>query len=157
AAHVVAEKGLVALAGPFDRPANLARTPRDERELGEKAVFRTKIAADFVSDDTDRFKWHAEDRGKLLFLAHDAAGSGVKGIATTRSIIAADGGTRLHRHAGDAVDPGIEARHMSGPRKRLRRRFGVADFGIDHEVRQVIVETRGTGLDCGQRVRHRWQ
>src|SRR6516162_6164360 len=73
AAHVVAGKGLVAFAGPLHRSANLARTPGDERELGEKAVSRTKIAADFVGEDADRFKWHAEDRGQLLFLTHDAA------------------------------------------------------------------------------------
>ena len=124
---------------------------------GKKLFFRTKIAADLVGDNADRFKRHAEDRGKLLFLAHDAAGPGVKRIAPARSVIAADGGTRLHWHAGDAVDPGVEARHMGGPRKRLRRRFGVADLGIDHDVRQIIVEARGAGLDRGQRVGHRRQ
>ena len=124
---------------------------------GEKAVFCTKIATDFVGDDADRVKRHAEDRGQLLFLAHDAARPGVKRIAPARSIIAADGGTRLHRHAGDAVDPGVEARHMGGSCKRLRRCFGVADLGIDHDVRQVIVEARGTELNRGQGGHHRRQ
>jgi hypothetical protein len=46
---------------------------------------------------------------------------------------------------------------VGGPCKRLRRCFGVADLGIDHDVRQVIVEARGTELDRGQGVRHRRQ
>jgi hypothetical protein len=49
--------------------------------------------------------------------------------------------------------PGFKARHVGCPCESLRCHFGVPDLGIDHDVRQVIVEVRGAGLDRGQAVR----
>ena len=157
AAHIVGDEGLVALGGPFHRPPDLARAPDHQREFGKEAVARAEIAADLVGDDAHRFERHAQDRRDLLLLAHDAAGAGVERVASGRRVVDADGGARLHRHAGDAIDPGVEPRHVGGAREGCVGRLGVADLGVDHDVGQVVVEPRRVFLDRRRRVGHRRQ
>ena len=95
-----------------------------------------------------------EDRRYLLLLPHDAAGAGVERVASGRRVVDADRGARLHRHAGDAIDPGVEPRDVGGARERRIGRFGVADLGVDHDVRQVVVEPRRVFFDRRRRVGH---
>ena len=156
AAHIVADKRLVAFARPFNWTPDTARAPGDEREFGEKRVACAEIAADLAGDDAHGFHGHVKDRRELAFLAHNAARAGVKCVASGRSVIDADSGARLHRYAGDAVDPCVEPCDMGGPRKRVCGRGDVANLGVDDDIRQGIVEPRRTGLDRGCRLGHGW-
>ncbi len=55
AAHIVADKRLVAFGRPFDRASDPARAPGDHREFGKEAVARAEIAADLAGDDAHGF------------------------------------------------------------------------------------------------------
>ena len=157
AAHIIADKRLVALGRPFHRPADAARAPGDQREFGKEAVARAEIAADLAGDDAHAFHRHAENRRQLLFLPYDSARAGVERVASACRVIDAERGARLHRHAGDAIDPGVEPGDMGGARERRVGRGGIADLGVDHDVRQVVIEPRRPRLDRGFGIGHRRQ
>src|SRR5262249_60223758 len=61
--------------------------------------------------------------------------AGVDGVAAARSVPDADRRARLHRHAGDPVDPRLEAHDVTSAREDVRDGGGVADGAIDADVR----------------------
>ena len=157
AAHIVGDECLGAFAGPFDRPSDAARRPDHQREFRKEAVAGAEIAADLAGDDADIVERHAENRRDFLLLPHDAAGAGIQRVASACRIVDADGGARLHRHAGDAIDPGVEPRHVRRASERRVGRLGVADLGVDHDIGQIVVEPRRIRRDRGLGVGHRRQ
>ena len=140
AALVVAGKGLRALAGPFHRAAKLLCRPNHQRELRIEGVARAVVAADVAAFDPDVGHRHAEDGGELMLLADHAAGPGVQRMLVGRRIVDADRGARVERHAGDALHPGVELRHMGRARECRFGRLDVADIGIDTDIGSVIVK-----------------
>ena len=80
AALVVAEKRLLTFAGPFDRAADAARCPGDQRKLGIECVARAEIAADVAGDDAHALRRDAKHACELVLLAHYAAAAGVKRV-----------------------------------------------------------------------------
>ena len=46
---------------------------------------------------------------------------------------------------------------MGGARERVRGRGGIADLGVDHDIRQIVVEPRRIGRDGGGCLGHRRQ
>ena len=123
AALVVAGEGLRALAGPFHRAAELLGRPHHQRELRIEGVARAVVAADVAALDAHVGHRHAEDRRELVLLPDHAAGAGVQRVLVGRRIVDADRGARVERHAGDALHPGLEFRHMGRAReRRLGRR-----------------------------------
>ena len=65
---------------------------------------------------------------------HRAAVAGIERVAPGRRIECAERGARLHRHAGDALHPGFEARDMRGARKGGLGRRGVAELGVEADI-----------------------
>ncbi len=89
AAGIVAGEGLVPLAGPFDRSADLLRRPGDQRELGIEGVAGAEIAADLVGDHPHLVGVDAEDDRDLLLGPHDGAAAGMDRVAARRGIVGA--------------------------------------------------------------------
>src|SRR5262249_17157086 len=139
AALIIAEKGFLPLANPFDRTADAPRGPGDESEFRIEGVAGAEIAADVAGDHAHALGRHAEHVGELMLLAHHAAAAGVERVAAARRIIMADGGARLHRYAGDALHPGFETDGMCRVRERRGGRGGIADLRIDADVRARLV------------------
>src|ERR1700730_19208606 len=150
-ALIVAEKRLLARAGPLARTADTLRRPCNQCKFGEKSVARAEIAADFVRGDAHCGGWHLKNPGKLLLLPDDAAAAGVKPIATARRIVAGNCRARLHRNAGHALDPCLEPNDVCRPGKRFRGGSEIASIGVDAYVCKVVVERWSARLHCGAR------
>src|SRR5215472_4614709 len=157
AAHVIAEERLVAFGRPFNWPSNALGAPGHQREFRKEPVARTKVAADLLRDDAHGFLGYAKNEREFALLAHDAAGTGIKSVASARRVIDADGGAWLHRHTGDPIDPGIESRNVSGFFERSVDGRGVAGFSVDHDILDVVVEPWRAGRERGICVGHRGQ
>ena len=141
---VVAEKGFLALAGPFDRAADPARRPGDQREFGIERAARPEIAADLVHDDTHLVLGDAEDLRQLLLRPHGAADPGVQGVFAGVAVVGAGRGARLHRDTGDARHPGLELYDVSRLGKCGPGGGFVADFGIDGDVVGGVASREGS-------------
>src|SRR2546422_867892 len=121
------------------RAAQALRRPGDQRELGVGGVPGSVVAADLARDDTDRALRHAERRGEIALDAHRAAGARVERVAAARLVPDAQGGARLHRHAGDAVDPRLEPHHVRGAPEGGVRGGPIAGLGVDTDVRRGLL------------------
>jgi len=86
-----------------------------------------------------RSRRDVENAGEFVLLSNDAAAAGVKCGAAGRPIVAANGGARLERHAGDALHPGLQLHDMGRALECARGRGGIADLGIDADVRPRLV------------------
>ena len=143
AAFVIGQKALAAVGQKFHRPAELLRRPGQQRIFGEEGIARAEIAAHVAAHRAALLHRHAERAGQGLALAHHAAaGAGPDRVAVLL-VDEAQRRARLHRRAGDAVDPGLEfddmlGRGESGVGLRL-----VADFGIDRDIVAAVVPHRG--------------
>ena len=136
AALVVAEERLLPLAGPFHRAAEAPRRPGDQREFRDRSVAGAEIAADLARDDAHRVLRHAEDRrqarasGAPRRRCRHRACSGRS--RRRRTPIAARGsiGTPVTRWIQ------VSSRdHVRGARERRLGRRGIADIGVDADVR----------------------
>ena len=72
-------------------------------------------------------------------------------VVARRRIVFADRGARLHRHAGDARHPGLEAHDVRGARERGLGRFAIADLGVEADVGARFVEQRAARRVAPQR------
>ncbi len=131
---IVAEQRFVPLDDPFHRPAEFARRPGHQRELGIDHAAGAEIAADVAHQHAHVLGWHAENGGEVVLEPHRAAIAGIDGVAPGLRIVSRKRGARLHRHAGDARDPGVEPGDMRGAGEGGCGRFGVADLGIEGDV-----------------------
>ncbi len=118
---IVGQKQLVALDDPFHRAPELFRRPRHQRELGIDHAAGAEIAADIAHEHADFVRRHAEDGGEVFLEPHRAAIAGIDRIAAGLGIERRQRGARLHRHAGHALHPGFEPRHMRGTGERRCR------------------------------------
>ena len=132
---IVAQERFAALDDPFHRPAELFRRPGDQRKFRIDHAAGAEIAADVAHQDADLLRRHAEHGGEIVFQADGAAVAGINRKATGRGVECGERAARLHRHAGDALHPGLEPRHMRGARKRRIRRRGIAQLGIETHIR----------------------
>ena len=77
---------------------------------------------------------------------HDAApGARAQGMAVRRGIVFADDGPRLHRCAGDAVDPAVERHHV--PRELFRGAFACVLGAVTQDEARTF--GRGSTLPLG--------
>jgi len=144
----------VALGRPFDWAAETLGRPGDQREFGKETVARAEIAADLTGDDTHRVHRHTENARELALLANNAARTGIERIPTARLVISAHRGARLDRDAGNAIDPGLEPGHMSSLFECSADRRVVADFRVNHDIRNIVVKPRRVGGERGLWVGH---
>jgi hypothetical protein len=140
AALIIAEESLAALAGPLDRPADPARRPDEEGIFGIEKVARAKVPAHVVADAAHLLRRDPENLGEIgPQLGDAAAASRVERVMTARGVIIGSCAARLHRHAGDALYPGIEPHNM----RRARERGGggrlVANLDLDAQVTRRII------------------
>ncbi len=155
---VVAQERLVPLARPFHRHLQPPRRPGDERELRIDHAAGAEIAADLAHDDAHLVRRHRENGGEIVLEPPHAAAAGIKRDAARLGVEFGDRGARLHRHAGDALDPGVELHHMRGARERGLRRRGVAELAVDHDVGAGLLEQqRRVGIGGLAGVGHRGQ
>jgi hypothetical protein len=157
AALIVAEERFAPLAGPLHRAAHLARGPRQQRVFREEEIARAEIAAHVLAGAAHLLGRQSQDRSELHALDGDAAaGSGIERIAAARRVVVADRGACLHRHAGDALHPGLEADDVSRALERRRGGRLVADLDIDAEIaRHVLPEEGRARLHRVEHMRHR--
>ncbi len=137
---MVAEKRLLPLAVPFDRKAEPARRPGDEREFRVGRVPRAEIAADVAGDDPHLVLRQTEHRRHILPRPPDTPATGVERDPAARRIEFSERGARLHRHTGDALHPGREPGDVGGCREGSLRGLMIADAGVEHEVWSTPVE-----------------
>ena len=143
AALVVAGEGLRALAGPFHRAAEALRRPHHQRELRIEGVARAEVAADVAAFDAHVGRRHAEDARRARAFCRTTPPEPACSVCLFgRRIVDADRGAGVERHAGDALHPGVELRHMRRARERRLGRLDVADIGVDADIAGVIVEPR---------------
>ena len=148
----------MAVAGPFDRPPEPARRPGDEGELGIDHAAGAEIAADLAHDDAHIVRRHRENGGEVVLEPPHPAAAGIERGAAGIGIECGDRGARLHRHAGDALDPGVELHHMGGAGEGRRGAGGVAEFAVDHDIGAGFVEqARRIGIGRLARVGDRRQ
>ena len=132
---VVAQERLVALDDPFHRPAELLRRPGHQRELGVDHAAGAEIAADVLHQHADFFRRHVEHGGEIVLQPHRAAVAGIDGVAAGLRIECRERRARLHRHAGDALHPGLEPGHVGGAGKGGVGRRRVAKLAIEADIR----------------------
>ncbi len=152
---IVAQERLVALDDPFHRAAEFARRPGDSCEFGIDHAAGAEIAADVLHQDAHLVRCNAKHRGEIGLEPDGAAVSGVNRETSRRGVEFGQRGARLHRHAGDALHPGLEPRHMRRARKSRLGRRGIAELGIEADIgrgvmdmRRILPRRRG-GLDHG--------
>jgi hypothetical protein len=124
---VVAQKRFRSVAGPFHRPPDAASGPDHQGELGVERTAGAEISADVVHDHADIGFRHAKYRSEIVARPHRSAGAGVQRVFAGQRIVFTDRGARLHRHAGDALHPGLEPHHMRRGGESGIDRGGVAD------------------------------
>ena len=116
AAVIIAEQRLGARRDPFDRPADAARSPDDDRLLGIDIALHAKAAADIAGDDADAAFRHVQDlmRQGLADAVH-VLRAGVERVAAGAGIIIGNAAARLHRDGGEAVVEEREPRDVMRP------------------------------------------
>jgi hypothetical protein len=155
---VVAQERLVTVAGPFDRLCEAPRRPRDQGELRIDHPAGAEIAADLAHDDAHIVRRHRENGGEVVLEPPHPAAAGIERCAAGIGVECGDRGARLHGHAGDALDPGVEFHHMGGAGEGRRGAGGVAEFAVDHDVGVGFVEqARCIGMGRLARVGDRGQ
>src|SRR5262249_47654282 len=157
AAHIIAQKRLVAFGRPFNRPSDALGAPGHQGKFGKEAVARAKIAAYLAGDDAHGFLGQAENASEFTLMAHNAAGTGIERDATALRVVDADSGAWLYRHTGDSIDPGIEPCDVSGFRECSLDGRGVADFSVDYEIGDIVIKPRRVGRERGFCVGYRPQ
>ena len=101
---IVAEQGLGTRRDPFDRPADAARGPDEDRLFGIDVALHAKAAADIAGDDADAAFRDMQDvmRQGLADAVH-VLRAGVERVAASARIVIGDAAARLHRDRGEAV------------------------------------------------------
>ena len=132
---VVAQECLAALAGPLHRAADASRRPGDQGELRIGCAAGAEIAADVVHHHAHVIVRDAEDHGHVVTRTHRAAGAGMQRVVSGRRVVLADRRAWLHRHAGDALHRGAQTHHVRGGGERRIGRGGIADRGIEAQIR----------------------
>ncbi len=120
--------------GPLHRPADALRRPGSSAYSGKKVLRVPKLPpmspriARHASSGTpsDAASWRSRRRRRRC--RHRWCSARSPGHI-------ADRGARLHRHAGDALDPGVEAHDVRRSREGGIGRGLVADIAVDHDVR----------------------
>ena len=129
----------MALDDPFHRPAELFRRPRHHREFGIDHAAGAEIAADVLHQHADFFRRHVEHGGEIVLQPHRAAIAGIDGVAAALGVVGGERRARLHRHAGDALHPGLEPGDVGGAGKGGVGRRRVAKLAIEADVRLCAV------------------
>jgi len=79
-------------------------------------------------------------------LGDPAAAAGVDCIKPARRVVIGGHRTRLHRHTGDPLRPGLQPHDMRGTSEGLRRRRRITDLDVDADiVRHLIPQDRRAG------------
>ena len=90
AALVVADEGLAALAGPFDRTADPPRGPRQQRKFGIEEIAGAEIAAHVAADDPHLSRVRPSTCARRRGLRDAAAAAGVQRVIARRGIVLRD-------------------------------------------------------------------
>ncbi len=112
---LVGEQALAAVAGPFDRPAHLARGPEHQRQFGmdvaahaEGAAHVARHHAQFsLGDLQDELRQEAADVVRALH-------AGLQRVAVVGDVVRAEGRARLHRVGRDPGDVVLVAHGVGG-------------------------------------------
>ncbi len=155
AALIIGQEGLPPFARPLHGAAETPRRPGDQHELRVAAIAGAEVSADLARHHAHRALRDAEGAGHAGPRPPQAAGAGMNGVAATRRVPRGDRRARLHRHAGDALHPRVQAHHVSGLREGEVHRRGLADLGVHAHVRRgALIEDRRVGsggVDGGRR------
>ena len=152
AAMRVADEALRALAGPFHRPAELARRPQADDLLRIDEDLRAEAAADIGRDDAQLvFGRHADEGGDHQPRDVRVLRCVPQRQAAAAGVVFGDCGARLHRIRHQPVVDELELGDVLGVLERGVGRIGVADVPVvDRVVRRDFVNERralGGGLD----------
>jgi hypothetical protein len=115
---VIAEQRLGARRDPFDRPADAARSPDDDRLFGIDIALHAKAAADIAGDDADAAFGDVQDvmRQGLADAVH-VLRAAVEHVAACAGIIIGNAAARFHCNGGQAVVVERDPSDVVRPRK----------------------------------------
>ncbi len=141
---------------PFHRAADFLCRPGDQAKLGIDHAAGAEITADVLHQHADLLGRHVKHFGEIVLQPHRAAVAGMDGEAAGRLVEFGKRRARLHRHAGDALHPGLEPRHMSSAGERRFRRIEIAEVAVEADVgagavvhARRILSRRRHGIDHG--------
>ena len=140
AAMEIADETFGAVAVPLHRAPDAPRRPGQQGVFGKEAVARAEISAHVAAHRAALLFGHVQHRGQDLPLAHHAAaGASMDGVQSGRAVVIADRRARLHGHAGDALDPGLQAHDMRRARERRIGQRLIADVAIGAQIAGTAV------------------
>ncbi len=141
-------EGVAPLAGPLDRPAEVARGVQHQPVFGIEEGLHAEAAADVAGADAHLPRLDAHDAGQHLLRAGDALPAEVEGEAVAL-VPMADRGANLHRRRRDAVLDDAQPRDVGGGGEAGGGLVGVAQ----REGEQVVRRRVGPDLRCVRRQR----
>ena len=135
----VAEEGLRAGAGPFDRPAEQLRGQQHQRDLVVDRRFHAEAAADIAGDDADPALRHVQDLRQVGAVGVGALQCRVDRVAAVGRVVVADRAARLHRRRGHPVDDEPALDDAGGAAEGGLDRRLVADLVDEADVVRAVV------------------
>ena len=102
-----------------------------------------------MADDAHPLRRHPQHRRQVEAQSGDAAaGAGIEREAAARLVVFGDVGARLHRRAGNALDPAVKPHHVRGACEGRLGRHLVANLDIDAQIAgRHVPKLRSIGLD----------
>ena len=139
AALVVGQEAFRAARGPLDRTADALRRPGHQCELRREGVARAEVAAHVAEHGAAALYRHSERDGQpLAGLHHAPSRCGMDSVAPARFVVFAHDRARLHRCAGDALDPAVKPDDMGSLREGAVCCVPVADLAGEGQVAGAV-------------------
>ena len=154
AAVRVRHEALGAVGLPFDRAAQLAGGPGDDRLLGVMIDLGAEAAADIGGDDAQPRFGDVQHEGAHQQPDHVRVLAGrEERVLAGGAVELADRGARLHRVGDEAVVDEVEPHHPRRPADRRVDRREIAQMPVVAEVaRRLVAHLRRAGLQRRGRV-----
>ena len=135
---VVGQERLVAVAGPFHRPAEALGRPDHRDLLGIDIEARAEGAADIGADHAHALRRHVEAARERRPQAMDALATRDQGVLLRRLVVAAERRARLHEGADGALAAHGLLHHEMRARQRRLHRGAVAERIVEREIARGI-------------------
>ena len=144
---VVAEEAFLPLGAPLYRAAEALRRPCHQGDLGTDVVAGAVASAYVARHEAHRAFRHPERGGRVGAKALHTAGRRVDGVAPV--LVRRRYCAQFERHAGYAVDRGVEPHYMRGAFEGGIDGRGITDLGVDEDARlqrkHRVVDLHGIG------------